>query len=710
MTQRIYLDTSNDDIYTMIFDRPDSSANIFDTSTFDELEDHIKALAGDTRMQGLIFQSAKESIFIAGADIGELAACTSDEELTGLIERGQRLFQRIAALPAVTVAAIHGAALGGGYELCLACDFRIASGDRATKIGLPETQLGILPAWGGCARLPRLIGLPKALDVILAGKRLAAKQALRYGMVDQVVPREHLVRMAMEKIAAGKPLRRSPWMVNNPLSARVLSRIAGKQTAAKTRGNYPAVSRALDVVVAGVSRTLEDAMRLERDAVVDLAATTACRNLIRVYFMQDRAKRLKPQDLAWAELEPGEKPAGAGPIRQVAVIGAGVMGAGIAQWISTRGYPVLLRDIGEEPVRNGLAHIARIYQEGVKRHQFDRVEARRGLDRIAPSASDVPMPRVGLVIEAAVEDLAIKRELFRGLAGRAPADALLASNTSALSITELGRASGAAGRVIGLHFFNPVHRMPLLEIVLGEETSLEAASRALAFAQRIGKLPVVVRDRPGFLVNRILMPYLVEAGLLFMAGASARELDETMLNFGMPMGPLRLIDEVGVDVCCHVAGHLAASFPDRLSVPPILDRMKQAGRLGRKSGRGFYRHDRRKPALDPVPEDWVTASEAGALSRQDPELRMVYPMLNEAARCLEDGVAPTPGDIDFAMIMGTGFAPFHGGPLRYADTIGIAKLCTALDRLAASVHPRFTPCRRLRDMKEEGETFYSDDH
>lgn len=682
------------DIGVLTFDRPGSSANLFDRPAMEELDRHLSFIAGRPGLRGLVFISAKPSIFIAGADLHALAEAGDD--LADLIARGQAVFNRVAALPFPTVAAIHGACVGGGCELALACDWRVASPDRATKIGLPETQLGILPAWGGSTRLPRLIGLPKALDIILAGKTLAAKPALSCGLVDAMAPAENLLAAALRQIALGKPQRRGHALINNRLATALIRARVRPELLKKTRGHYPAVTKALDVVTSGLSQSVEASLCLELGAVLELARTDACRNLIRIFFMQERAKKkqaVTPEPAA---------------VRRLAVIGAGVMGAGIAQWTAGRGFPVILRDIDAGQVGKGMANIARLFDEGTKRHAFTKIEARAGLDRIFPAAGEVPLGGVDLVIEAAVEKMDLKKELFRRLDERAGPQTILATNTSALSVSEIAAGTARPERVVGLHFFNPVHRMQLVEVVLGEKTSVEVLRRAVRFVQQIGKLPVVVKDSPGFLVNRILMPYLLEAGHLFESGAEVKDIDEAMLDFGMPMGPLRLIDEVGLDVSRHVAATLVEKFSDRMSTPGVLDTMIAAGLLGRKTGRGFYLHEDGGKNAQPNREaDRFRLNEtARGWDRAELQARMVMLMVNEAARCLEESVVAGPEDVDFGMIMGTGFAPFRGGPLRYADAEGAAVLAGAMQRMVDAGEPRFAPCELLGKLSGRNGKFY----
>ncbi len=692
-----------DQICVLTFDRPDSSANVFDYAALAELDSQLAFIAGNAQLKGVIVASAKPSIFIAGADLHALANASSDE-LLRLVELGQAVFNRLASLSVPTVAAIHGACVGGGCELALACDYRVATPDRATKMGLPETQLGIVPAWGGSTRLPRLIGLPKALDVILGGKTLAAKQALRYGMVDDLVPRERLIDYARNKILTdGIGLRKRPGglrrrVTNNALVANLISLRVESQLLKKTRGHYPALFKALEIVTKGVSRSREEALRLEREAILELAQTEESRNLVRVFFMQERAKKLN--------YLVGDAAERVKPVRGAAVMGAGIMGAGIAQWLSARGVPVILRDVHVEQLAKGMASVARLYEEGVKRRAFTRVAARAGMDRIFPSATDVPLSTADIVIEAAVEKMPLKKAIFARLSQLARPDTILATNTSALSVSELAATVKSPERVVGIHFFNPVHRMQLVEVVIGRETSPDVAQRAVRFVQQIGKLPVLVKDSPGFLVNRILMPYLIEAGHLFEAGASVEDIDGAMLDFGMPMGPLRLLDEVGVDVADHVAETLAGSFKDRFETPRVLSQMGKAGLFGRKSERGFYLY----ASKDPEPNAGLSLFQKGDavrdLAAEELQKRMTLLMVNEAARCLEEEIVVGPADVDFAMIMGAGFAPFRGGPLRYADSRGVENVVSEMNRLAEGCGSRFQPCPLLQRMVADRKRFY----
>ena len=695
----VRLNVRDDDICLLTFDRPGSSANIFDLRMLDELAEELDFVARQTKLKGLIFTSAKPSIFIAGADLNLMRTEVPLADVRVLVERGQTVMNGIAALAIPTVAAIHGAAVGGGFELCLACDYRVAAPGRGTKIGLPETKIGLLPAWGGSTRLPRLIGLPKALDIILGGKTVTAEQALRFGMVDEVAPVEHLVEVAIRKMSAGKPSRPAHRLVNNPFAVALIARRARREVMRKTRGNYPAVLEALEVATRGIKHSVEQSLVLEREGFLKLAQTPACRNLLRVFFLQERARKQAPPGIS-AVKNPK-------PVTRCAVIGAGTMGAGIAQWLSARQCPVILRDLNVDAVQKGLTSVARLYREGVKRGSFTPLEMRDGLDRIHPAPAEVPLRQTDMVIEAAVEDLEMKKTIFQKLGELAANETILATNTSALPISEIAAVTRRPERVLGLHFFNPVHQMQLVEVVAARQTAPEVLQRAVRFAQQIGKLPVVVKDSPGFLVNRILMPYLIEAAHLFESGASIEDLDNAMLDFGMPMGPLRLVDEVGLDVAWHVAVTLADSFPGRMHIPDCLRKMNARDLLGRKNGRGFYLHGKSKAARpNPQVLEFVRDQKARALPREELQKRMFFLMANEAARCLEEGVVADPADVDFAMVMGTGFAPFRGGPLRHADAIGATKLAGAMEFIVAQGAAQFAPSKLLADLAATGKSFY----
>lgn len=631
----------------LVFDREGSSANVFDSATLTELSERLDELAGQPDVNGLLIRSAKPDIFIAGADLKELSNARG-ERLESLIATGQALFNRIADLPYPTVAAIHGACVGGGYELALACDWRIASDSPSTKIGLPETQLGILPAWGGTTRLPDLLGLQEALPIILSGKLHSAALAKRKGLVDETVPKEHLKSHALTYISKGKRHHTHNPITHNQAVAALTRVQAQKELQKTTHGHYPGAEAALEVAVASIGRTRSQSQQAERDAIVRLAGLPQTANLIRLFFLQERAKKHRHTDS-----QPRE-------VRRAAVIGAGLMGSGIAYWLSTRGIQTVLQDISAEALAKGMESISRLYTDAVKHHVLPKTQAARGLDRIHPAGGKIPLHNCDLIIEAAVEELSIKKRIFADLASRCRPDTILATNTSALPIHELAAAISHPERLVGLHFFNPVHRMQLVEVVRTASTSAETLATAVAFVRKIGKLPVVVRDSPGFLVNRILMPYLVAAAAMFEQGGDPEDIDQAMLDFGMPMGPLRLLDEVGLDVAMHVARTLAAAFPERMELPNVVGKLLAAGHTGRKGGSGFYVYDNAAPAVNAEAIGFRTGSE----SAPDDAQEILSSLMTEEARlCLAEGIAESAEDIDLAMVMGTGYPPFRGGPL-----------------------------------------------
>ncbi len=673
-------------VCVLTFDRPDSGANIFDAGALQDLSAHLDFIEKEAGLEGVIVTSAKKSIFIAGADLQTLLRQAQSGEMRAFIAEGQGIFNRLAALPIPTVAAIHGACAGGGYEITLACDYRVASDAPATRIGLPETTLGLVPAWGGATRLPRLIGPEAAAEVILKGKLYSAAEALQLGLVDEVVPQEKLLEAARARL---KP--RAHKMDSVILELPKPIKIPASLNQAPVR--------AAEIINRSLTSSIDESLALELDAIVELGETEATRNLIRNFFLADRYRK-------------GTSKAPAEKFAHAAVIGAGVMGSGIAQWLSARGVSVILRDVTSEVLSGGLAKIEKTYSEAVKRGLMSEEKAQEGRSRVVASANLGPMRDVQIVIEAASEKLAIKKEIFRDLDTKIDDNDILATNTSALSISDLAAETKHPERVIGLHFFNPVSRMKLIEVVIGKQTSDTTKERALAFARQIGKVPVVVRDSPGFLVNRVLFPYLLQAAEFFESGIPAEEIDAALVAWGMPMGPLRLIDEIGVDITVDIAATLEKSLGARGATPAILRKMQDAKMLGRKTGSGFYKYEGKTQSPNDALEEWrkpvagdavADRGEGDAAEGHHLALRLVYLMVNEAARCLEEKVVDSPEDADYGMILGTGFAPLRGGPLRFADHFGISEMVAAGDRHGE----KFKPCELLGQHARDGTKFYA---
>ena len=689
----VRLESDESGVMQLIFDRP--GVNVFDRQTLTDLEQCISELESKADVTGLILRSAHSSVFIAGADLHTLKKETHPARLEELSREGQRIFQRLAALPFTKVAAIHGACLGGGYECTLACDYRLASPNRSTRIGLPETSLGILPAWGGCTFLPRLVGVPTAVDVILNGRRLVAVQAKKRGMVDAVIPAERLMEHAQRWVQKPpRPARRWSFL-DSRLGAGLIQLKAGKALEEKTHGHYPAPVAALRLLLRSLHMPVDKSLQEEASQFSRLACTDVSKNLIRLFFLQEAARKIRVSDVSVE------------PCKRVAVIGSGVMGAGIAQWCASKGMQVVLKDIAPEAVSKGLATIRKLTQKAVQKRIMSKADGQALMDRILPAHTELSFRNTDVVIEAIVERMDIKEQLFHELGRLSGPHTLLASNTSALSVSDMAKASSDPGRVCGIHFFNPVHQMALVEVVQARSTHVDALQQALALVQQLGKTPVVVQDRPGFVVNRVLMPYLLEAGRLHEEGYSIRELDAAMLAFGMPMGPMRLMDEIGVDVCLHVADFLCRELTHLPAAPNLLADMVKAKKLGRKGGGGFYTYGRKRPLPKEQNQKQESLQSPGA-SVSDLQDMMVFPMINEAARILDEKVASTPADVDLAMVLGTGFAPFTGGPLRYADSRGLSSLVEDMKKLSEGPGEHLAPCEFLCRLADEGRKFYSE--
>ena len=647
-----------DGVAWVLFDDPDLKVNILGFGQMQRLDAILDELS-KRKPRAVIFISGKPGIFIAGADINELGKIRDASHGELLSREGHRIFAKIERLGVPTVAAIDGACLGGGCELSLACHYRVATDHPKTQIGLPETQLGIIPAWGATQRLPRLIGLRAALDIICAGKSVGADKARRIGLVDAAVPNV-ILRETAKRLALGqqRASRKSVKLQNMWPLRPITCRAARKQVSARTRGQYPAPLRAIDAMEQGLAgKNLDAGLEGEAKIFGEVSATPACKSLIRIFFLREKYSKLA------FDTERMERTA---PIEKVGVLGAGVMGAGIAQWCSARGLTVRLKDIKPEFVATGIKRIADAYREGVKRRKFSELDAQHGFARVHATTDYTGFGDCDLVIEAVLEKIEVKRLAFSELADRLRNDCIIASNTSAIPIDELAEASGRPKRFIGIHFFNPVHKMPLVEIVYGTKTAPEVIAAAVEFAKQLKKIPIIVKGAPGFLVNRLLMPYLNEAGVLLGDGISVESIDEAMLDFGMPMGPLRLLDEVGIDVAYDVARELAEAFHDRMTVAPVLRQVYERGLKGRESGGGFYIYKGKKERLN----SGLKLPSGKTLSPAEIQARLLGVMINEAKRCLSEGVVGSEDDVDVGMIFGTGFPPFRGGLVKHARDAG----------------------------------------
>jgi 3-hydroxyacyl-CoA dehydrogenase/enoyl-CoA hydratase/3-hydroxybutyryl-CoA epimerase len=697
------LEAGADRLATLTFDSPDRKVNVFTRAAFQELEEIIEEIASRRDIGCLILLSGKPGNFIAGADVDEIARVTDPVEAEAGSRAGHRLFSAWESLPFPTVAAIRGVCLGGGLEISLASTYRVASDRADTKLGLPEVRLGILPGWGGSTRLPRRIGIAAALDLILTGKTVDGKKALRLGLVDALLPDARffdtvrdfaLARRDQPRRDEGGLDLKEILLEKNPVGRKLLFDQARKKTLEQTRGHYPAPLRAIEVVRVGIEDGPRAGFDAEARAVAELATSRISKNLVHVFRLTEDAKKETGM--------PGAEPR---PVTATAVLGAGVMGGGIAQLIAAEtDLPVRMKDVREEALASGMQHTAGLFEQQVQRRRLTAPEARRKIALLHPTLDYSGVGRVDLVIEAIVENLAVKQEVFAETAKHVREDAVLASNTSSLSIAGIGERTPRRERVVGMHFFNPVHKMPLVEVIAPEGSDAAAVNTVFAFTRKLGKTPILVKDAPGFLVNRLLVFYSTEALWLLDEGHRIEDLDRAMSDWGMPLGPMELTDEVGIDVATKVAHILNDAFGERLPLPEWLDKAPASGRLGKKNGKGFYRYEGRE-RKDPDPSVYALLGISPKVENPDPGAiadRMVLPMVNEAARCLEEGVVRSAADVDLALIFGTGFPPFRGGLCRWADQEGLARIIATLERLEGAVGDRFRPSEVLRATAEAG--------
>lgn len=682
------------------FDLPGEKVNKFSSTVMAEFATVVDELERSTDIQQVIVASRKPGIFIAGADVSEFTKATSPEQAKEYTSFGQQALHRFSKLPQVKVAAINGACLGGGCELALSCDWRVMSDDPKARIGLPEVNLGIFPAWGGATKLSRLIGLPNALDIILNGKQLDAKRAKRVGLVDEVVERGVLLDVAKKFAARGKRrggVRTKFYIEGNPAMRAFIFRKARRAVLDKTKGRYPAPLKAIDVIEYGLSAGLERGLQREVEEVVPLIMGDVAQNLVRLFFLMEESKK---------------DPVAATPlaIDQVGVLGAGVMGGGIAQTVADKTDAVVrMRDINWNALSGGMRAAAKIWKKRVERRRMTRGEMQRKMSRITTTTDWSGFQRVDAVIEAVVENLKIKRQVLAEFEGLSKESAIFATNTSTIPITDIAAEAKRPEHVVGMHFFNPVDKMPLVEVIRGAKTSDVAMVTIAALARKLGKTVVYCNDGPGFVVNRILGPYMNESGFLLEEGNSIESIDQSMTDFGMPMGPLTLLDEVGIDVAAKVSQILGAAFASRMGeTSKVVDALYADGRYGKKNGKGVYKYENgRRTSPDPAVYKLVGVSRPHPVDARNAVERMIFAMVNEAALILEERIVGSAGELDLAMIMGTGFPPFRGGLLLYADSLGLPYILARLDELSTKVGARFKASAPLRRLAETDGKFYT---
>lgn len=696
---------TDDNIAIVTLDVPDEKVNTLKAEFAEQITALLKRAQLHPQLKGVVFVSGKKDSFIAGADISMISRCEQASEAEALAKQGQAVMAYIAGLSVPVVAAINGACLGGGLELALACHSRICSLADETRLGLPEVQLGLLPGSGGTQRLPRLIGVAKALDLMLTGRSLRPKQALRMGLVDDIVPQSILLHTALEQVRKGhstkKTLSYQDRVMQGPLGKKLLFHFVRKQTRAKSKGHYPATEKIIDVVETGLNEGSGNGYQAEARAFGELVMTPQSAALRALFFASTALKK----DFG-AESKPRE-------IHHVGVLGGGLMGGGIAYVTATRAQlPVRIKDISQQGISHSLKYSWDLLQKKVQRGHLTRAALQKQMTLLSGSTDYSGFRQADLVVEAVFEDLALKQQTILEVEQNAAPHTIFASNTSSLPIHKIAQGAARPEQVIGLHYFSPVDKMPLVEVIPHAGTSAQTIATAVAFARKQGKTAIVVGDSAGFYVNRILAPYINEATRCLLEGEGIEHIDDALLDFGFPVGPLQLLDEVGIDIGTKIVPVLVNALGERFAAPPELDVILNDERKGRKNGRGFYLYPdkgrkSKKRQADPSIYGLLHITAHNKQSKPVIAERCLALMLNEAVRCLDDGTVRTVRDADIGAVYGIGFPPFLGGPMRYIDTLGAANLVKKLQDLQQKYGDRFAPCEGLVRRAAEGQKLYS---
>lgn len=706
-----------DGVAVVHFDVQGEPLNTLQAGFVAEFSDLLARLARDQELAALVFISGKPDSFIAGADIQMLAAVARADEATALSRAGQRALNELASYRVPVVAAIHGACLGGGLELALACSARVASSDPKTKLGLPEVQLGILPGLGGTQRLPRTIGIEKALDMLLTGKQIDAKRALGMGLIDELVPNAILldaaVRTAVSRARAPAG-RKSPArrlfdgarlkefvLTENPVGRRLLFEKARRTLLLETHGNYPAPERILEVVRVGLAEGLPSGLDAEASAFGELVVSDTARALRHVFFASTELKKDTGHDAPAVA---------ARPIRRVATLGAGLMGAGIAYLsAAVADVDVRLKDRDEAALGRGLKCVREILDDRVETRRLSPTERDLKMARVTATTNYDGFDAVDLVIEAVFEDLSLKRQVLAEVEHHASKNTIFASNTSSLPISQIAAFARRPEQVIGMHYFSPAQKMPLLELVTTELTRPLVIASAVEFGKRQGKTVIVVRDGAGFYTSRILGPYLNEASFLIAEGVPIEQIDAALVAWGFPIGPVALLDEIGIDVGAKVSHILHEAFGARMTPPPGVDALLKDQRFGKKNLRGFYAYgeqEKGQRAVDPSVYSLLGAHPKRSLPAAEIAQRCALQMVNESAHCFGEGILRSARDGDVGAIFGLGFPPFRGGPFHYLDALGAPEVVRRLEGYVRLLGPRFTPAPALSELARTGGSFY----
>lgn len=694
----------DDGIAIITIDVPGESMNTLKSSFADEVTELLDRIEDDNDIKGVVVISGKSGSFVAGADIRMISDCDTAADAESLARQGQALFDRIENQSIPFIAAVHGACLGGGLELAMACHGRVISDSPKTVMGLPEVQLGLLPGSGGTQRLPRIVGVQQGLTMMLTGKQLRPKQAKKLALANDVVPQSILLDAAVELAKKGKPRKAKAKqgtlqkVLEGPLSS-VLFNKAREQAQKKAHGNYPAIDKIIDTVRHGMSKGFKAGLELEAKNFGELAMTAQSEQLRNIFFATTEMKKETGAD--------GVQP---DAVKKAGVLGGGLMGGGIAHvTISKAKVPVRLKDIGQEGIKNALNYHYKLLKPKAKRKIIRQSELEKQMLLLSPTTDYSGFKAVDLVVEAVFEDLNLKQQMVADVESHAKPSTIFATNTSSLPITKIAAKAERPEQVIGLHYFSPVEKMPLAEIITHPGTSAKTVATTVAFAKAQGKTPIVVQDGAGFYVNRILAPYMNEAARLLLDGEPVEHLDKSLVKFGFPVGPITLLDEVGIDVGAKVAPILADELGERFTAPSAFDKLLDDGRKGRKSKKGFYKYTGGKKGkeVDSSVYHVLGITPQKSLSDADVVERCMYPMLNEAAWCLQDDIIRSPRDGDIGAIFGIGFPPFLGGPFRYMDSLGIKNVVEALERLEQQHGSRYAPCDLLRQMAKDNTRFYS---
>lgn len=699
-----HLTIDEQNIAWLAIDVPGEKMNTLQAAFAQEMQEVFATLeAQKTSLKGMVIHSLKPDNFIAGADVRMLNACQSASEAQALAKQGQEMFQTLSDLPFPVVAAIHGPCLGGGLELALACHYRVCSDADITRLGLPEVQLGLLPGSGGTQRLPRLIGLLPSLDLILTGKQLRAKKAKQLGVIDACVAETILLDVAKKYVLDNSGKKRhqantsakEKLISHTQLGRKLIFDQAAKKTKQKTRGNYPAADAILEVIRHGLDRGFKAGLELEAKRFGDLVMSSESKALRSIFFATTEMKKETGSDA---------KPQ---TVKRIGVLGGGLMGAGISHVsVAKARVPVRIKDVSNDGVLSALNYNYKLFDKQRKRRILSKAQMQTKMAQLSGGIDFTSYQHIDVVIEAVFEDLTLKQQMVADVEANAKTSTIFATNTSSLPIQKIAAKAARPENVIGLHYFSPVEKMPLVEVIPHQTTSQETIATVVALAKKQGKTPIVVKDCAGFYVNRILAPYMNEAAQILMAGESIEKIDTALLDFGFPVGPITLLDEVGIDVGSKIIPILVQELGPRFQGPDVFDLLLNDNRKGRKSGKGFYTYKGKKKEIDKSIYKLLKITPDAKQSDKEIALRCVLLMLNEAVRCLDEGVIRCARDGDIGAIFGIGFPPFLGGPFRYIDQIGIKKLVEMMNQHAEKYGDKFAPCDGLLTRAGVDARFY----